>query len=231
MTREHIHFVFDMYGTLIDTACIHKHVHDLGLPNSVAFTSRWRSKQLEYAFRRALMQNHVTFETCTAQALEYTLQALGMSLTETQTHDLLDHYNHLPPYPEAHSALSKLNLPDYRLHVFTNGSDQSAEILLQNAKLRHFFHTVVSTAPTRTFKPAPAAYAYLLEQTRSTAENTFLISSNPFDIHGAKSADLKTLFIQRDDTVLLDPWPDLQPCVTITSLSEIHDIFAVAEQK
>ena len=61
---------FDVYATLIDThgviVALEKHVgakaHD--------FSRTWREKQLEYSFRRGLMQNYENFAVCTSNALD-----------------------------------------------------------------------------------------------------------------------------------------------------------------
>ena len=52
---------FDVYGTLIDTAGVTEALKQYAGENAAAFSSLWRDKQLEYSFRRALMQNYVPF--------------------------------------------------------------------------------------------------------------------------------------------------------------------------
>ncbi|MBD3610314.1 MAG: HAD-IA family hydrolase, partial [Gammaproteobacteria bacterium] len=63
---------FDVYGTLIDThgvkLVLEKHVGE----QATAFSNLWRDKQLEYSFRRGLMQNYQNFAVCTRNALDYT---------------------------------------------------------------------------------------------------------------------------------------------------------------
>lgn len=63
---------FDAYGTLINVASISSKLHRLVHEKTSAFSSIWRSKQLEYSFRRGLMKNYVDFNICTRQALDYT---------------------------------------------------------------------------------------------------------------------------------------------------------------
>ena len=49
---------FDVYGTLIDThgvvVVLREHLGE----RAAQFSSLWRDKQLEYSFRRGLMQNY-----------------------------------------------------------------------------------------------------------------------------------------------------------------------------
>ena len=81
---------FDVYGTLIDThgvvTALQKTVGDQALQ----FSQTWRDKQLEYSFRRGLMQNYQSFSVCTRQALDYTCARFKAPLTDDEKRDLLD---------------------------------------------------------------------------------------------------------------------------------------------
>jgi 2-haloacid dehalogenase len=60
-----ITLAFDVYGTLVDPSGMAKHLaHDLGA-KAAEFADCWREKQLEYSFRRGLMQNYADFSICT----------------------------------------------------------------------------------------------------------------------------------------------------------------------
>jgi 2-haloacid dehalogenase len=64
----------------------------------------------------------------------------------------------------------------------------------------------------RTFKPDPVVYEYLAAQVHTKKEVVCLISSNPFDVIGAKACGLRTVWVQRDPKRMFDPWefaPDL----------------------
>ena len=61
---------FDIYGTLIDTDSMVSQLHEWVGSRAETFSKTWRSKQLEYSFRRGLMRQYENFEVCTRQALE-----------------------------------------------------------------------------------------------------------------------------------------------------------------
>ena len=61
---------FDVYGTLIDTTGIVAALDARLGAQAGAFSDLWRAKQLEYSFRRGLMQNYRDFSVCTRQALD-----------------------------------------------------------------------------------------------------------------------------------------------------------------
>jgi 2-haloacid dehalogenase len=83
-----ITLAFDVYGTLIDTHGLITVLQALVGGNAMDFSRTWRDKQLEYSFRRGLMQNYETFAVCTSQALEYTCAYYKVPLTEDQKNEL-----------------------------------------------------------------------------------------------------------------------------------------------
>jgi len=48
---------FDVYGTLIDTHGVVAALTEMIGKQAQGFSQSWRDKQLEYSFRRGLMQN------------------------------------------------------------------------------------------------------------------------------------------------------------------------------
>ena len=59
---------FDVYGTLIDTDCVVSQLREWIGSQADVFSKTWRSKQLEYSFRRGLMRRYENFAVCTRQA-------------------------------------------------------------------------------------------------------------------------------------------------------------------
>ena len=75
---------FDVYGTLIDTHGVVTLLEELVGDKAKEFSRTWRDKQLEYSFRKGLMQNYETFAVCTSQALDYTCASYGATLSAEQ---------------------------------------------------------------------------------------------------------------------------------------------------
>ena len=77
--------------------------------------------------------------------------------------------------------------------------------------------------PLRTFKPAAAVYdAFAKQHARGKSAACVLISSNPFDVIGAKAAGWQAIWVQRTPQNVFDPW-ELQPDATITGLHQLQD--------
>jgi len=217
-------FAFDIYGTLIDTSGITRNLAHLVGDQASLFSSRWREKQLEYAFRRGLMGDYVDFSVCTRQALIYTSTQLQLPISAAAMEELLAAYRHLPAFPEVPAALEKLREAGHRLYAFSNGLPDDLEVLLDSAGIRDCFIDLVSVHEIRTFKPDPATYRHFLTRSGAPPDRCFLVSSNPFDLLGAMAASLRSAWIRRSTTNHFDPW-DRQPELTFASLTELQQAF------
>lgn len=214
---------FDIYGTLINPHGVVTELQRLVGPTAVDFSICWREKQLEYSFRRGLMQDYVNFETCTRQALEYTIQKYAVEIADSERAKLLALYGELPAFPEVTEALDELSKTGLRLFAFSNGSADTVDNLLKHAGIRQYFQGVISVNEIQSFKPNPETYAYFIRAAEAAPANTWLVSSNPFDVIGAKTAGLHALWIQRDTKTVFDPW-SIQPNAVVKSLAEAHDV-------
>jgi 2-haloacid dehalogenase len=213
---------FDVYGTLIDTHGVLSSLEAMIPDKAQAFSQTWRDKQLEYSFRRGLMQNYVNFGVCTSQALEYTCQFYAVAFTEAQKKDLLTSYSTLPAFDEVVQGLTQLKDANFRLYAFSNGSGDAVDTLLNNAGIRGFFAGIVSCDDLMSFKPNPAVYSHFLRQANASGDSAWLVSSNPFDVIGARSAGMRAAWVQRSKAAIFDPW-GIEPTVTISGLGELHD--------
>jgi len=217
-----ITLAFDVYGTLIDThgviLALEQHLGE----RAAAFSQTWREKQLEYSFRRGLMQNYRNFAVCTRQALDYTCAHYKVSLSGAEREALLDAYKSLPAFDDVETGLSKAKEAGFRMYAFSNGSAEAVEGLLTHAGIRDYFQDVVSTDELRSFKPNPAVYSHFLRRSGATGAGAWLISSNPFDVIGAISAGMRAAWVQRTEAALFDPW-EIEPTLTVKGLSLLSD--------
>ena len=219
---KNVTLAFDVYGTLIDTNGVVTLLETMIGNKAKSFSTTWRDKQLEYSFRRAAMQNYVTFAVCTAQALDYTCAFYNLELSGEQKEKLMAIYAVLPAFDEVKEALIKFKEKGFRLFAFSNGKKEAVEKLLENAEIKDLFLDIISVDDLRTFKPNPAVYAHFLRTAEVKGEEAWLISSNSFDVTGSISAGLKSAWIQRSSEALFDPW-EIEPTVKVGSLLELID--------
>lgn len=199
--------VFDVYGTLFDVHSVKEQAEALYPDHGEAISKRWREKQLEYSFLRQLNGQYVPFSQVTQDALRYALLELKLHVTEEQITMLMDTYLKLDVYPEVSSVLE--TMADKRLVVFSNGSHDMLDPLIEQSGLADRFEHLVSVDDIKQYKPAPASYMHALNTLGLKREEILFMSSNGWDITGAKSFGFKTAWINRNglpvEELNLDP--------------------------
>jgi 2-haloacid dehalogenase len=221
--RSHPVLAFDVYGTLLDPFRMEEHLRPAFGEKAKEASELWRSKQIEYSFRRALMKKYRAFDVCTAQALRFVSAQLGIALSEEAQAHLLSKYQQLPAYPDVTAALDELASQGFTITACSNGTEDAVRGSLDHAGILPRFSKIVSVDPLRTFKPDPAVYEYLAIELRAEKEMIWLISSNPFDVIGAKACGLRTAWVQRDPKRVFDPW-EFEPDAIVHSLTELKDV-------
>ncbi|MCW4149622.1 haloacid dehalogenase type II [Halomonas sp. 18H] len=215
---------FDVYGTLIDTHGVVEALTSLlgDTERAAAFSRCWRDKQLEYSFRRGLMGAYVDFSRCTREALEFTDRWLGTRLADTDKEHLMGTYAGLPAFEDAAPALARLNEQHVTCVAFSNGSADAVRKLLEAAGLLGYFDDIVSVEEVHRFKPDPAVYAHLRQRLDAESADTWLISSNSFDVIGARHAGLHAAWVRRSPEAPFDPW-GIEPDTTVADLEALVD--------
>ena len=211
---------FDVYGTLIDTHGVIVELQKMIGDDAANFSQVWREKQLEYTFRRGLMEKYQNFGVCTRDALEYTSRLLGHSLSEQQRQTLLAAYSTLPAFPDAVKGLEGIRQAGHKMYAFSNGQAEAVDTVLTNAGIRDYFVGTVSVDAIGTFKPSPDTYNHFLDTTGAQADQAWLVSSNGFDVIGAVAIGMNAAWIQRSSAVVFDPW-EFEPTVILDSLEKL----------
>lgn len=217
---------FDVYGTLIDTyGVIDLLRRYIGEDKAGPFAILWRDKQLEYSFRRSMMNCYEPFHTCTADALDYCIDRFGISMTRDQYSSLIKRYQSLPAYDDVTDCLGSISeRREIHIYALTNGPKGDVETLLEHAAISRYFEDIVSVDEIKKYKPDPAVYQHFLDRSGAGAKDSWLISSNAFDVIGASTFGMNVVWIRRTEQQHLDPWGG-RPTHTIRSLSELEALF------
>jgi 2-haloacid dehalogenase len=179
---------FDVYGTLVDPLGISVELCRCVGEDADHVAQLWRTTQLEYTWRRSLMGLYEPFSVCTAQALDFATRTLGHQLAPGVTDALLEMYRRLPAFPEVATGLERIRRAGHRMVAFSNGEAETVRAVLANAALLPMFEDVVSVDEVKIYKPAAPVYRHLSARLETAATDTWLVSSNPFDVIGAKAA-------------------------------------------
>jgi len=214
---------FDIYGTLVDPLEMNEHLRPVvGEELADHFSELWRQKQVEYTFRRGLMRRYEDFGVCTRQALAHTADVLGVEISEKDREKLIEEYQNLRPFPDVIPGIEALKSGGHRLVAFSNGVEATARTLLDRAGVLPHLKEVISVDDLKTFKPDPQVYEYLARRLGTQPSETWLISSNPFDVIGAKATGLKSAWVQRNPNTRFDPW-DIEPDLVVEDLEQLAE--------
>lgn len=211
---------FDIYGTLVNPLDMREHLQGLLGDRAGRFSEIWRDKQIEYSFRRGLMGRYEDFGVCTSQALVFAMRSMDVELSESEQESLLEEYQNLRAFPDVVPGIEKMVSAGHTVVTFSNGVEATTRTLLERAGVLPHLHGVISVDDVKTFKPDPEAYKYLARRLERPVYEVWLVSSNPFDVIGAKSAGLRAAWIKRSPDAIFDPW-DIEPDLVVGDLEEL----------
>lgn len=187
--------VFDAYGTLYDVQSVASVIDESFPDHGDVITQVWRLKQLEYSWLRALMGRYVDFWDITKESLLFALQQLDLDYSPGLFDQLMEKYLNLDPFPDAKPTLEAIS--DAQLAILSNGSPMMLDTLVENSGFNALLSAVISIDPRQVFKPSPDTYTLIEEQLGTAPEEVLFVSSNAFDICGAKSFGLQVAWIER----------------------------------
>ena len=191
--------VFDAYGTLYDVQSVRSLATELCGDRGELITQLWRQKQLEYTWLRTLMRCYEDFWLVTRAALEFALTSAGIAPTAELCDPLMDRYLHLDLYQEAQQALDSLR--GHKLAILSNGSPRMLEALVSSSGIAGRLTQVISVDEVKLYKPEPACYALVEPALQVARQEVLFVSSNGFDVAGAKRYGFQVAWIERSGDV------------------------------
>jgi 2-haloacid dehalogenase len=187
-------YVFDAYGTLFDVHSVVEGGREI-TSDPAALSTMWRQKQLEYTWLRALMGTYADFWVVTEAALRYSIRRLGLGATEAQVRRLMDAYLSLACFPEVKAALGRL--AGRPRAVLSNGSPAMLAAAVTASGLTALLEHVISVDRVKTYKPSPLVYALGPQVLGIAAGEMLFVSSNGWDVAGAKSFGYQVAWCNR----------------------------------
>jgi 2-haloacid dehalogenase len=187
--------VFDAYGTLYDVQSVRRLATELCGDKGELVTQLWRLKQLEYTWLRGLMRDYADFWQVTGESLDFALAAAGATLVPAARDRLMAKYLDLDLYPEARAALDALR--GQKLAILSNGSPRMLEDLVAASGIAPLLAEIISVDLAKTYKPDPACYALVEPRLGVSRDEVLFISSNGFDVAGAKTFGFRVAWIER----------------------------------
>jgi 2-haloacid dehalogenase len=220
--------MFDQYGTVVDmqgglTAIAAPFLRQKGWrgdPNS--FVTWWRRTHFENSMIDALLhREHTPYREIGHRAVAHVMDRAGIEYTKDDVRYLVGEIEKLKPFPEVPAALAKLQ-GKYKLVVLSNGDPD----MLETAKAYHKipFDRVISVAEAGSFKPHVATYRKAAELLGLPMDQVLFVANHAFDCIGAKSAGMRTAFVDRRSR----PFGETphQPDILVPTMTDLADAIA-----
>jgi 2-haloacid dehalogenase len=217
--------MFDQYGTIVDmqggltaiAAPFLKRKGWSGDPNS--FVTWWRRTHFENSMIDALLhREHTSYREIGHRSVAFVMERAGIAHTMDEVRGLVAQIEKLKCFPEVPQALARLHAR-YRLIVLSNGDPD----MLETAKQYHgiAFDRVISVTEANSFKPHVATYTKAAEIEGVRLDEVLFVANHAFDCIGAKSAGMRSAFIDRRRRPF-GATPH-QPDIIVSSMTELAD--------
>lgn len=199
MIRPPRAFVFDAYGTLFDVHSITALAEELAPRQGHLLSQIWRAKQLQYTWLQSLMispsRSRDDFAAVTAQALDYAISQLMVTIDAADRQRLIAAYQGLAPFPDAAEALADL-APRPRW-ILSNGTAAMLEPLVRASPLASHIDGILSADAAGIYKPSPKVYQLAVDRLQLDPAEIAFVSSNGWDAAGAAAFGFTTFWINR----------------------------------
>ncbi|MDE3029629.1 MAG: haloacid dehalogenase type II, partial [Paracoccaceae bacterium] len=153
-------------------------------------------KQLQYTWLRSLQGDYADFWQVTGEALDFTLDSLGLA-TPARRAALMDLYRTLPPFPEVADMLRSLRAAGIKTAILSNGTPDMLSDAISAGGLAELFDKVLSADTVGRFKTDPAVYQHALDELALPAQAISFQSSNGWDAYGASAFGMRVVWCNR----------------------------------
>jgi 2-haloacid dehalogenase len=220
--------MFDQYGTIVDmqsglTEAAAPFLRSKGWSgNPNTFVTWWRRTHFENSMIDALLhKEHTPYREIGRRSVAFVLDRAGIEYTMEEVRDLVAQIEKLRPFPEVPAALARLQTR-YKLVVLSNGDPDMLEAAQRYHQLP--FDRVISVAEAKSFKPHVATYTKAAELLDMRLDQVLFVANHAFDCIGAKSAGMRSAFINRRRR----PFgiTSHQPDITVHTMTQLADIMA-----
>ncbi len=215
---------FDLFATVLDldgslTPPLGRLFRDRGITlDPAAFWAQWRARQrIEQYQDTILLLGHSGYLATAERALRYTLRLNRIDLDPAAEAEIMGFWQNLEPFAEVRPALQRLS-EHYAIVALSNGNAPFLQHLAAN-RIGWEFDAIISVDEAGAFKPHPSVYRHAARKLGLEPHACLMVSSNSFDVLGARACGYRAAFVNRRDL----PWEDssLQPDLAVPSFAEL----------
>lgn len=217
---------FDAFGTILDLGgslipFIAEFLRSKGINISAErFWEQWRIRQrIEQYQDTIMMLGHSGYLETSRRACVYTLALHGIAASREEVGELMSAWQELKPFPDVLVGLQRLK-DRFKLVVLSNGEPEFLAHLIAN-RIGFAFDDVISVNAFGAFKPHPSVYRGAARVLGLEVGECMMISSNSFDVVGARACGFKAAHVDRYRL----PYEDtpFRPQITVKDFHKLAD--------
>ena len=219
--------VFDAYGTLFDLDSFASEANRIHKGKGKSIAQTVRQKQIEFFMTRDIIGRYANFEVLTRNAIEFALKKAGVRRTDAAVERLFKKFLSLRPFKDVAPVLNSMDSANVRVAILSNGTQMMLDKVVEKAGLSLLSEDVISVDAVRTYKPSPKAYRHGLDELEIfEKEKIFYVSSNPWDVAGAKAFGFAVGWLNRTKQPLFDEGLyEFRPDYEFSRMDEIQEFF------
>jgi 2-haloacid dehalogenase len=170
---------------------------------------------------RAAQDRHADFWQVTGDALDFTLETLGLATSGIRDR-LMTLYLTLDAFPEVPAMLERLKAAGMRTAILSNGTPRMLAAAVKGSKLTGLLDAVLSVEEVGVYKPHPKVYQLAVDRLGVPAAAISFQSSNAWDAHAASAFGMQVVWCNRygQRKERLPGLPDRE----VRSLAELPDL-------
>jgi 2-haloacid dehalogenase len=216
--------VFDAYGTLFDFRGAVERRAEALVGQAAVLIRGWRDTQLKYTWLRSLQGMYENFERVTADALDFTLDSLGIRNALLRD-ELLELYLTLPTFDDVLPTLEQLQRSRVPCLILSNGTHSMLRSATKAAGLDPFIDGILSADQVGVYKPNERVYQLAVDALDVPAKRIVFVSANGWDAYGAAAYGFRAIWCNRTGEAR-ERLPG-SPEHELRSLKELHQHLAL----
>lgn len=168
------------------------------LPESgLQLSHAWSSRLFGNMWLYAAAGQYAPFDQVADNALRYSAEALGLTISASVREELVSAYSRLDAWADVKPAIASLREAGIRLAFLSNlGEENLRSNMVRNGLAASFEH-VLSTDRVRAFKPSPKAYAMAVEAFGLPRSRIGFAAFGGWDAAGASWFGYRTAWVNR----------------------------------
>ncbi len=221
---------FDLFGTVLDlggslTPYIAEFIRRHDATNDVdagAFWGQLRHRQRIEQYQDSMVQlGHSGYLETARKAFIYVARLNKLPPSADETDTFMEGWKQLKPFPDCLPGLERLS-SKYRLVALSNGNPWFLDYLVKN-RIKFQFDDVISVETAGAFKPHPGVYRSAARKLKMEPAELIMVSSNSFDVMGARTCGLRGVYVNRYDLPYEDTDAQYEPDLTVADFGEMAD--------